>query len=822
MRFSRVLSVAVSVLFIFLSLFLAGVDAAHAATVSGTVSYSGSRTGTIYVGLFSNPILTPGVPAPLYATTLSIPGAYTIAGVPNGTYYLGAIRTNDINAIQVEDPYGMYGIDFISDFTADPVTISGGASVIGKNFIMIDGTQQYPNPFYSTGFPIATTSARESALSSAFDGTNYLVAFQEAVGEVRNIKAQLVSQNGTLVGPAVTVGLTGGVPAVAFDGTNYLLVSPQSTSSIQGQFVSKSGSLVGPPFNITTSGTNIQYQDMLQVLHIIFDGENYFVVWGDQRNLKGRFVSPAGGLVGGTITIVSGTAPDPDIPSVFNVGFGGNKIFVVWADGRRPSSGGCPYCPMDIYGQFITKSWVGTAGVLSGSNFAVNVNDDWSDMSTIGIAFDGTNYLVTWNDMTPDTENSRLYAQMVSTSGGLVGGVIDTGNSNANRDLPSLAFDGNNYLLIWTSTASDLNGNNLCDAGEGTCFDIYGRYISKSGALVGTTFPVNTDQGHQFGSIIFDGGKYFVTYSNIDTFGGPVGDVYGKFISVPPAAPSSLTAKPTSPTSIVLGWKDNSDNETGFKIERKSGGCTSANAWAQITTKAANVITHTNTGLTTDTAYSYRIRAYNAGGNSSYTSCVSATTGLTGTPNAPTGLKATSASASKINLAWTDNSTDETSFKIYRKTNSGTFSLLYTTAADAVSFSDAAAAGDDLTNSYSYYISACNAAGCSPATNTAAVPFKPTGLTTSAVSSTQINLSWTDNSSNETGFEVYRKAGDCSSTNAWTLIKTTAANAKSFNNTGLTSGQTYSYRLRSFTKSSTLPYANGYSVYTGCSSKTTP
>jgi hypothetical protein len=289
-----------------------------------------------------------------------------------------------------------------------------------------------------------------------------------------------------------------------------------------------------------------------------------------------------------------------------------------------------------------------------------------------------------------------------------------------------------------------------------------------------------------------------------------------------PLAPSSLTAQPTSSTSIVLGWQDNSDNETGSKIERKSGDCASANSWAQIATKTANTTTHTNTGLTANTTYAYRVRAYNAEGDSAYSNCASATTGLAGTPKSPTGLKATSASANQINLAWTDNSTNETGFEIYRQVNSGSFSLVKTKAANGVSYSDTTATGNNTTTTYSYYIRACNASGCSPSTNTAAVPFKPTGIATSAVSSTQINLSWTDNSSNETGFEVYRKAGNCASTNTWTLINTTAANATSFNNTGLTSGQTYSYRIRALTKSAAAPYANGYSGYTGCSSKTTP
>ncbi len=87
----------------------------------------------------------------------------------------------------------------------------------------------------------------------------------------------------------------------------------------------------------------------------------------------------------------------------------------------------------------------------------------------------------------------------------------------------------------------------------------------------------------------------------------------------------------------------------------------------QIATKGANVTTHTNTGLTANTTYAYRVRAYNASGNSAYSNCASAKTALSGTPNAPTNLRQRPLSESQIKLTWTDNSTDETGFKIYRK-----------------------------------------------------------------------------------------------------------------------------------------------------------
>jgi hypothetical protein len=293
-------------------------------------------------------------------------------------------------------------------------------------------------------------------------------------------------------------------------------------------------------------------------------------------------------------------------------------------------------------------------------------------------------------------------------------------------------------------------------------------------------------------------------------------------ITSPPSSPLSLTAKATWSSSIVLTWKDNSNDETGFKIQRKEGACDSANVWSLIATKGANVTSHTNSGLIPNTTYSYQVRAYNGDGNSSYSNCASAKTTLSGTPKAPTNLEATSLSASQIKLTWTDNSTDETSFKIYRRVETGSWVLLATKGTDIVSHTNTTASGNTATTSYSYYIQACNGNGCSPKTNTAIVPYKPKNLSATAASVSRINLTWTDKSSNETGFEIERKSGTCSSANSWTKIKTAGQSVTSYSNTGLSSGETYSYRVRASSKSSSQPYAYGYSLYSNCKSVTTP
>ena len=168
--------------------------------------------------------------------------------------------------------------------------------------------------------------------SASFDGTNYLVAFQEKIDQTRHVSAQFVSQSGSLVGSKIALDLEGGTPRVAFDGTNYFLITEEDSSPatyIYGQFVSKTGEKSEDPIYITTGGTSIASPAM------VFDGTNYFVVWNDSQTLYGQFVSPEGQLVGGPITLCSGTAPSADAPEVYNVVSGGTNILVAWADSRR-------------------------------------------------------------------------------------------------------------------------------------------------------------------------------------------------------------------------------------------------------------------------------------------------------------------------------------------------------------------------------------------------------------------------------------------------------------------------------------------------------
>jgi len=288
-------------------------------------------------------------------------------------------------------------------------------------------------------------------------------------------------------------------------------------------------------------------------------------------------------------------------------------------------------------------------------------------------------------------------------------------------------------------------------------------------------------------------------------------------------APSALAAKAISSTQITVSWKDSASVETGFDIERRFGTCATSNTnpWAQISTKPANTIVYQDSGLTANTTYAYRVKAYNATSDSGYSNCAAVTTGLAGTPISPTNLTAASASTGKINLAWKDNSTNETSFKIYRKTGTGAWMLLKNKPANVVSYGDAAATGNDSANAYSYYIRACNSTGCSPGSSIAVVPFAPTDLVATPAKGT-INLSWTDNSNNEAGFQIHKKPGDCAAAGTWVLLATKVTNVHAHADNSVSSGATYSYKVRAIASSSVQPYATGYSMFTECKSATAP
>ncbi|MBT1696853.1 fibronectin type III domain-containing protein [Fulvivirgaceae bacterium PWU4] len=186
------------------------------------------------------------------------------------------------------------------------------------------------------------------------------------------------------------------------------------------------------------------------------------------------------------------------------------------------------------------------------------------------------------------------------------------------------------------------------------------------------------------------------------------------------------------------------------------------------------------------------------------------------TPSAPSALTATTVSSTTIDLSWTDNTTNETGFVLERsKTDESNYTVIATLNANIVSYSD-----NSLTANTRYYyrIKAITAAaGASPyaaavnATTLNVPPQAPTNLAATAISHTQIRLTWTDLVTNEAQFVIERAPTE---TGDFVEVGTVQANVTSFYNNDLASTTTYFYRVKAKNN-------GGSSAYTATASATT-
>jgi len=282
------------------------------------------------------------------------------------------------------------------------------------------------------------------------------------------------------------------------------------------------------------------------------------------------------------------------------------------------------------------------------------------------------------------------------------------------------------------------------------------------------------------------------------------------------SAPGALTASATSATQVTLSW--GAATETGgtlsqYLIERCQGaGCSS---FTQVGTTAVPATTFTDSGLTAGTSYSYRVRAQDTAGNTGPYSNTATSVTVTGTPSAPSGLAASAASSTQVNLSWsaaTETGGSIAQYLIERCQGAGCSSFTQVGTATQLSFSDSALSGS---TAYSYRVRAKDAAGntgpySNVATATTAAPTltAPTALSASSVSSTQINLTW--GAASETGGVISQyRVERCQGSGCSTFAQIGTATGTSYNDAGLTASTAYSYRVRAADAGgNTGPYSN--------------
>ncbi len=264
-----------------------------------------------------------------------------------------------------------------------------------------------------------------------------------------------------------------------------------------------------------------------------------------------------------------------------------------------------------------------------------------------------------------------------------------------------------------------------------------------------------------------------------------------------PAAPTGLTAA-VGDTELVLSWTDPGNSTiTGYQYQYKSGN-SAYGAWMAMTDSTATTTSHTVTGLVNGTAYTIRIRALNANGESTASAEVTQTP--IAVPAAPTGLTA-AVGDSELVLSWTDpgNSTI-TGYQYQSKSGSGTYGAWLPMTGSTATTTSHTVMGLINGTAYTFRIRALNVSGdgavSAEVTQTPiAVPAAPTGLT-AAVGDAELELSWTDpGNSTITGYEYQYKSGN-GVYGAWMAMTDSTATTTSHTVSGLVNGTAYTLRIR--------------------------
>jgi len=236
---------------------------------------------------------------------------------------------------------------------------------------------------------------------------------------------------------------------------------------------------------------------------VAFDGTNYLVVWQDHRRytqICGARVTPSGSVLDPGGIAISKASSTESSPSV---AFDGSNYLVVWSDWRN--NPGPPYPNADIYGARVDPA----GAILDTDGIAISTAPYDQNIPTV--AFDGSNYLVVWKDYRdvpswpyyPDT--CDIYGARVDPSGVVLdtaGIAISTGA--ANKLNPSVAFNGTSYLVVWSDNRNDSD------------YDIYGARVDPSGVVLDAAgIAISTATDRQLRpSVAFNGTNFLVVWEH--------------------------------------------------------------------------------------------------------------------------------------------------------------------------------------------------------------------------------------------------------------------------------------------------------------------
>ena len=229
-------------------------------------------------------------------------------------------------------------------------------------------------------------------------------------------------------------------PVITFTGENYLVVwsdekyGPSNTFHPFAARVTPAGVVLDSGVRVSTSG-GYEYRP-----NVADDGTRSLVVWsGSSNGSYGRFVNRDGLPEDDAFQIAPGTASGP------NLCFGDSCYLVVWHEGAYPT--------LELYGNLVSRR-----GELIGDRIQIATGSGCNRWAAL--AYDGENFLTVWMSGL-NNEPETIFGQFIANDGSLIGDrfpVSDT--SGVIRWWPALAFSDSNCLVAWE---------------QGSGYDVYGN-----------------------------------------------------------------------------------------------------------------------------------------------------------------------------------------------------------------------------------------------------------------------------------------------------------------------------------------------------------
>lgn len=514
-------------------------------------------------------------------------------------------------------------------------------------------------------------------------------------------------------------------------------------------------------------------------------GSAIFEVWADNARLY-RSQTMRGNMRSEPISLIV-TGRETLVLKVLDAGDGQARDAASWADAQllpREVGGTLPAVPAELSAEAgnatVKLSWKASQGATSYQVFRGTT----STVENIPIATNITGTTYTNSGLTNGTKyyyrlkavnnfGASEYSSMVSATPILVIPPPTAAPTNLT------ATPGDTTITLSWGAVQGATGYRIF---RGTTSN--GQSSTPLATVNGTTF---TNTG------LTNGTAYFYKVAAINAGGqGPMSAQATATPTTGLSAPTSLTATPGD-RQITLTW-NGVTGATGYRVFRG----TTSNGQSTTAITTVNGTSFTNTGLTNGTAYFYKVAAISATGQGPLSNEATATptTSLT----APTNLTAVPRSGSVV-LNW-GAVTGATSYRVFRGTTSNGQGATAIASPTGTTFTNTG-----LTNgtAYFYKVASVNAGGQSPMSAEAsatpvAVPVAPTGLSVTSGDAV-ITVSWTAVTGADT-YNVYR--GTTPNGQAATAVAT-GLTSPTFQNTGLTNGTTYYYKVTAVNGSGESP-----------------